>query len=205
MERETKIVYGRRAKKTAAVGAEERASLRPMRGQQLGVHGGPELRRQRRHVNNRRTTGGRTAAGWPPRRTRREFCSEIQNHKGLAKCDPAGLFICDHCVGSEFWTAASSLNCRNTTVVLRLFSCISLSGDNLTVVSPAVLWLGTLKEPLLLPPCQPDPGRDKQHSMKHPTQHETRRAAHRARRPQHGPRGPHTGEPARVKWKTENL
>ena len=33
-----------------------------------------------------------------------------------AKYDPAGLFICHHCVGSEFWTAASSLNCRNTSL-----------------------------------------------------------------------------------------
>jgi len=26
--------------------------------------------------------------------------------------DPTGLFICHHCVGSEFWTAESNLNCR---------------------------------------------------------------------------------------------
>ena len=27
------------------------------------------------------------------------------------KYDPKGLFICHHCVGSEFWTAESNLNC----------------------------------------------------------------------------------------------
>lgn len=28
------------------------------------------------------------------------------------KYDPDGLFICHHCVGSEFWTKESNLNCR---------------------------------------------------------------------------------------------
>ena len=31
--------------------------------------------------------------------------------------DPHGLFICHHCVGSEFWTEESNLNClRNASV-----------------------------------------------------------------------------------------
>lgn len=32
-----------------------------------------------------------------------------------ARYDPRGLFVCRHCVGSEFWTEASHLNCRNTS------------------------------------------------------------------------------------------
>ena len=28
------------------------------------------------------------------------------------KYDPAGLFVCHHCVGSERWTKESNLNCR---------------------------------------------------------------------------------------------
>jgi hypothetical protein len=35
--------------------------------------------------------------------------------KVKAKYDPTGLFVCHHCVGSEFWTRASNLNCRNKT------------------------------------------------------------------------------------------
>lgn len=31
--------------------------------------------------------------------------------------DPRGLFICRHCVGSEYWTEESHLNCRNTSRV----------------------------------------------------------------------------------------
>ena len=30
--------------------------------------------------------------------------------------DPDGLFVCHHCVGSEYWTAASHLNCRNRSM-----------------------------------------------------------------------------------------
>ena len=33
------------------------------------------------------------------------------------KYDPDGLFICHNCVGMEFWTAESKLNCRNTSMV----------------------------------------------------------------------------------------
>jgi hypothetical protein len=32
--------------------------------------------------------------------------------------DPDGLFICHHCVGSEFWTAESKLMCRNESMVV---------------------------------------------------------------------------------------
>jgi len=35
--------------------------------------------------------------------------------KVKAAYDPHGLFVCRHCVGSEFWTEASHLNCRNTS------------------------------------------------------------------------------------------
>merc|ERR1711964_902042 len=36
--------------------------------------------------------------------------------KVKAAYDPAGLFVCHHCVGSEYWTAESNPNCRNHTL-----------------------------------------------------------------------------------------
>lgn len=39
--------------------------------------------------------------------------------KVKADYDPDGLFICRHCVGSEYWTAESNLNCRNLTAMGR--------------------------------------------------------------------------------------
>eukprot|EP00729_Bicosta_minor_P010062 gene10062-29166_t len=33
------------------------------------------------------------------------------------KYDPDGLFICRHCVGAEYWTEQSKLNCRNLSMV----------------------------------------------------------------------------------------
>jgi len=50
---------------------------------------------------------------------------QIQYKKLLqvkATYDPSGLFICHHCVGSEFWTKESNLNCRATVTPGRVSS-----------------------------------------------------------------------------------